>query len=523
MAVMETVEISAETPRAGGLRLSSAPLVARNAMFNTVSMLALAFIGLAFNPYIVSHLGHANYALFVYMAPIVSYYAMLDLGLGPAVMKYASEYYGRGDMERLSRLIGTANLLYMIIGSVGAAVVLLLTPWLATRWIRVGPEARADTYFCLYLASFGFFANMVLSVFNALPMALQRMDIGSARNTFVGLATSLGIVGLLFFHFGLREVMAWQVAWSAIGVWVFIVASRRLLPGVSFRPCFDREEFWRLYRFGRPTLLSSLGARLTAGFDRTLLGHFSMPLVTYYAIPMDVCQRGRSLTEQVTRALFPAVSDRSGNGDHEMVQRMYLRATRLLASAVIPILVMLGVFAFPVLNAWQGPSVAVPSAPVLMFAAAAFCFQFVGALQNMFLSATGRPNVMMWWNLAQGGAMLLFDMLLIPRYGAVGAAAALLIVSLGVIGPYTAYVASRVVGVSSWQVLKAFLPALALSTACFVPARPWLYQLHGFRNVAGACLGLGAAYALVAILLKVIPREDVKLVWGMVVKRGRVA
>ncbi len=197
----------------------------------------------------------------------------------------------------------------------------------------------------------------------------------------------------------------------------------------------------RLYLFGRPTFLSSLGARLTAGFDRTLLGHFSMLAVTYYSIPMDVCQRGRSLTEQLTRALFPAVSDRSGNGDHEMVQRMYLRATRLLASAVVPILVMLGVFAFPVLNAWQGRSIAVPSAPVLMFAAAAFCFQFVGALQNMFLSATGRPTVMMWWNLGQGAATLLFDLLLIPRYGAVGAAAALLIVSLGVIGPDTAYVA----------------------------------------------------------------------------------
>ena len=30
--------------------------------------------------------------------------------------------------------------------------------------------------------------------------------------------------------------MAWQVAWSAIGVLVFVIASRKLLPGVSFRP-----------------------------------------------------------------------------------------------------------------------------------------------------------------------------------------------------------------------------------------------------------------------------------------------
>ena len=171
--------------------------------------------------------------------------------------------------------------------------------------------------------------------------------------------------------------------------------------------------------------------------------------VTYYAIPLDVCQRGRSLTEQVARGLVPGRQRSPGNGDHEGVKRMYLRATRLLASLVIPALVLLAVFSYSVLNAWQGPDIAGPSAPVLVLAAAAFSFQFVGALQNMFLSAMGRTFSMAKWNLAQGAATVLLDLLLIPRrpwtgpcHGIVGAAAALLLAGAGTILPFICYVSA---------------------------------------------------------------------------------
>ena len=260
MAVIEQTEIvEVARPRVGGLRLSSAPLVARNAAYNTISMVALALVGLACSPYIVHHLGASSYGVFLLVSPVVGYFAMLDLGLVQAVTKYASEYYGRGDMERLGRLIGTANLLYLGLGSVGATLILALTGVLVTRVLNIDLGLRSDAYFCFYLAALGLLVNMLLSVFNALPMALQRMDIAGARNTFVGLATSLGMVVLLALGYGLRAVMMWQVAWSALGVLIFVIASRKLLPGVSFRPCYDREEARRLFAFGLPTAASSAG------------------------------------------------------------------------------------------------------------------------------------------------------------------------------------------------------------------------------------------------------------------------
>jgi len=524
VAVLERIEVvGADAPRAGGWRLSSARLVARNTLYNGLSWLVIVVLGFFCSPYIVNRLGDSRYGLLSLVMVVAGYFAMLDLGLTQAVQKYAAEYYGRGDRDRLGRLVGTANLVYLALGGAGALVIAALTGWLVTHVLHLDPGLRGDAAFVLYLAALGFLINMPLSVFNALPMALQRMDITNARATLIGIGNSVGFVVLLALGYGLREVMVLNVALSVGGVLAFVIACRKLLPEVSFRPRFDREEARRLFRLALPTAASSAGARAVLQFDRMLVGIFwPIAHLTYYAIPNNVCQYGMSLTQQATRAMFPAVSDRSGNGDVEGVRRMYLRATRLLAVTIVPIFVLLILFAHPILRAWMGDRIAEHSAVILALVAAAFCFQFIGAVQNMFLLAMGRAATMAKWNLAQGLATVVLDLILIPRYGVLGAGLALLIVSAAAVLPYAWVVSSRFVGVSAARTLRLFVWPVVLSLACFAPALPVAAHLHRIMLLGLFCLGLGAVYLLVCLLLRVLPREDLALAWS-VVRRGREA
>ncbi len=516
--------VTAEEPRAGGLRLSSASLVARNALYNFLSTGTLVLLALFCTPYIVHHLGASRYGLFALVSVVAGYFAMLDLGLVQAVMKYASEYYGRGDLERLGRLIGTANLIYLGLGLVGAALIAALTPLLVTRVLHLEVALRADARFVLYLSALGFLVNMPLSVFNALPAALQRMDITNARATLIGVGTSLGSVALLALGYGLREVMGLTVALSALGVVVFVFASRRLLPGVSFRPRVDREEARRLFALALPTALSSAGSRAVSRLDRILVGSFwPVQQVTYYTVPVDMCSRGSSLTNQVTRALFPAVSDRSANGEAESVQRIYLRATRLLNLAVVPVMLLFVLFAYPVLHAWMGDEFARRSALLLALAAGAFCFRFLSDLQNMFLLAMGHAGLMAKWNLAQGAGTVLLNLLLIPRWGALGAALSLFVVSAGTVLPYTCLVSRRIIGVPMHRTVWLFVLPVLLSLGCFLPFLPLLARVRTLAPLGLAFLGLGALYLLVGGLLRALPREDLVLAWQVVRGGGRPA
>ncbi len=503
--------------------LSTAPKVARNASYNFVSHVWLTGLALFCTPYIVHRLGDGAYGLLSMVLVVTGYFAMLDMGLAQAVLKYASEYYGRQDYDRLSRLIGTATTVYVVVGLVGAAVIALLTGVIVMRVLHIEAELQSVGHFAFYAAALGFLVSMPLSVFNAIPASLQRMDVTNARNALIGTGTVLGAVILLKMGFWLREVLLLNIALNALGVVAFLAVSKRLLPTVSFVPRFDRREARRLFRYGLPTAASSAGARLMLQFDRVLLGMFwPMAYVTYYVIPMEMCKKGMILVRHVTGALFPAVSDRSGNGDMDAVRRMYFRATRLLASGVIPIFVFLGVFSHPVLTAWMGERIANQSAIVLSIAAAAFAFQFAAALQNTFLLAMGHASLMAKWNIIPGLANLGLNLILIPRYGAVGAATALLIVSFGSALPYAYVVSRRILKVSPATLVGYYAAPAALSAVCLVPVLFLRGSLTSLLLVAAAFAATGLLYLVIGTRIGVVPKQDLALAWTVVTSRGKL-
>lgn len=516
----EPTEVRPRASAGPGSDLSTAPKVARNASYNFLSHVWLTGLAIFCTPYIVHRLGDGAYGLLSMVMVVTGYFAMLDLGLAQAVLKYASEYYGRQDYGRLSRLIGTATTIYVGVGLVGAAVIALLTGVIVMRVLNIETELRSVAYFAFYAAALGFLVSMPLSVFNAIPASLQRMDVTNARNALIGTGTVLGSVILLKMGFWLREILLLNIALNALGVIAFVAVSRRLLPAVSFVPRFDRQEARRLFRFGLPTAASSAGARLMLQFDRVILGMFwPMAYVTYYVIPMEMCSKGMVLVRHVTGALFPAVSDRSGNGDMDAVRRMYFRATRVLASGVIPIFVFLGVFSHPVLTAWMGERIANQSAVVLSIAAAAFAFQFAAALQNTFLLAMGHASLMAKWNIIPGLANLALNLVLIPRYGVVGAAAAMLLVSLGSAIPYTYVVSRRVLEVSPATLVGYYAAPAVLSAICVLPAIFVRGSLTSLPLVAAAFAATGLLYLVIGTSIGVVPKDDLVLAWTVL--RGR--
>ena len=203
---------------------------------------------------------------------------------------------------------------------------------------------------------------------------------------------------------------------------------------------------------------------------------------------------------------------------------MYLRATRLLASTVIPVLVMLGVFAYPLLKAWQrSTDIATHSGPVLMFAAAAFCFQFVGALQNMFLSATGRAGRDGEVESGPGGRLAVAVHAPGTALRSGGGGGGFVDCELG--SDWALYRLRELAGRGRFfrAGVESLRPAPAAIAGVLRAGAAVAVPSERIQECSRRVPGLGAVYVSVAVLLKVIPREDVRLVWGMVTRRGRHA
>jgi len=217
--------------------------MARNVSFNLVSQSWSALLLVVTVPIILHAIGEAAFGVYVLGTIALGYTAVLDLGLTPALVRSIAIRYSRGELRHVQGLLGTGFALFIVIGVVGCCLIALLAPFASAHLFHIARADQADATFVLDIAAFGFLCNMCLTPFAAVPLALQRIDLFAARSLLLSTTTAGAQIAAIASGLGLRGVAVATVAVSVSSVLVFVVVSRRLLPGVSFRP---RIEWWAL-------------------------------------------------------------------------------------------------------------------------------------------------------------------------------------------------------------------------------------------------------------------------------------
>src|ERR1041385_9243253 len=105
--------------------------LARNVSTRYVLVVINMAIGLLVLPYNVRHLGSAAYGLWMLAASITTYFTMLELGYGTAIVKFVAEFRARRDAEALNEVLSTMFYVFTGIGVLaftGAIVIAALLP-----------------------------------------------------------------------------------------------------------------------------------------------------------------------------------------------------------------------------------------------------------------------------------------------------------------------------------------------------------------------------------------------------------
>jgi len=478
------------------------PLI-RNVAYNFLSQVWFLVLPLAASPYIVRQLGVDAFGVLSLASAVIGYLAILDLGMGTATIKYIADYYAEGDFQSIAKVIGTSIVIYTGLGLVGTIIILATANLIVTRLLQVPVNLVSPTLFVFYLSSLGFLVNMPLTVFNAIPNALQRFDILVKQNLVLGTVATLGQVVLLALGYSLKALISLNVVISAVGVLVFVVVSRRLLPGVSFRPVFDVPTAKRVLRFSSMKVISIISGHVVFQLDKLLVATF-LPLasVTYYVVSLSLAQKIITVIPNVTTAVFPAVSE--FKADKARLNDLYFRVSKAVLLLVLPMAVALLVFADKVLGFWMGPEFATHGAAALKFMVMAFLLASFAAVPDIFAGALGRPGIPAFFSAIGAVLNLGLALLLIPRYGISGPALALLGGGIAVTPAFIHRVNRKVLNVGSLSLLwvsyaKPFLAA-ALLWLFFTVLAAWpknLVQLGGLMLVGSClyvlfCLALGA-------------------------------
>jgi O-antigen/teichoic acid export membrane protein/Mrp family chromosome partitioning ATPase len=325
--------------------------------------------------------------------------------------------------------------------------------------------------------------------------------------------TRLGLVAtLLLLGAGLPGVMAALLCSNLSAAVLAALALRRVM-GPPAAPATYRPR--QLLGFSAMSGLAGLASNGLIWADTLLLGVLgSSGQVGVYNVATRLVQLATFVMVPINAAFSPRIADLYQRGRMEQLRHTYGLAASWIIRLSLPAFVLLIVFPRDLL-ALFGRGFAVGAAVTVILAAGKFIDAATGPC-GLMLNMTGRPKLNVLDNLAGLALNVLLNVLLIPRYGIVGAAAAWA-VSLAVVN------GSRVLQV--WLTMR-MLPfeaaagkGLAAAAAAFVAAMTVREAFaRPVRLLVGAAV-IGIVY-LLALRLLGLSAED-RLVLGALLRRRR--
>lgn len=502
--------------------------LARNAWSNLFGAAVPALVMLGTVPLVVRGLGEAGYGVYALVTAIVGYFAVMDINLTAGSVKYIAQHRAKGDRDRIAETVSFGLATYAGIGLAGGLGICLTAAWLVEAVFAVPPALRPEATSTLQLTALAFLCGQLQVYLNSVPQALLRYDLSGRLEIVFGALLPVATVGVLALGHGLFEVILLRVVASGLHGLVLWRAIRRLLPGWRWRwPAGAARA--ALLRFSAWSFLSRFAALSYAHADKLLIGALvGVAGLAYFAVAATLANRVLGLSFRLSAVLFPAASALAARGELARLDALYVKATRYVAYLNGAILVLVAVFAHPLLGYWMNPAFALHGATVLALMA---CAQFVDSLTSLpslVNDGMGHPRVSGLFAVARALAGLGAVAAGVAGWGIDGAAWAQLSVSLVFCTAFLAYVHGRTVPTSLRRLLiGGYLPGLAGIVLAAVAASVAASMLGARLDASfGTFMATVAATACLLVLhgaLFVIERADREHAWLCIKTRCQLA
>ena len=462
----------------------------RNSLALLISQAVTVLVTALMLPFLTRYLGKAGYGLYTSIYAFVGTFGILgDIGLNVILNREIARR-----REQAARLLGQTLVLKLLLGLLFLVVVMA-----AATSRALGPFDGVLLLICALGSGIRTFANTMIVTSRAHEaMGYETVVTLLDRATWVG-----GIALVIWLDLGLAAVFLVFLFAAVVRLTValFICYRRICRP----RPGADLS-LWRFMLGEAWAVGLGLGARriqdrigtvqLTTASDAATVGLFSGPNRVYGLT--------NSLITTLPDALFPGMAAAAG-ASQDRLRWIALSGLKTLLLVTFPLAAFYAAFAPDFVPWFLGPDFR-ESAPVLQVLAAAVVLTAVNTLLSSLLRASGRQRYDLVCLLAALATNFSLNLLLIPRFGHVG--------------PAVAVVFSQ--AVQSVLALAGTFPQLRR-----LPARSLFAPMLSASAMVGAWwlarplplvvrLGLGpVVYGVALVLLGGIDRGTVRLVKGV--------
>jgi O-antigen/teichoic acid export membrane protein len=179
-----------------------------------------------------------------------------------------------------------------------------------------------------------------------------------------------------------------------------------------------------IFSFSVPLMASNVIGMMGSSIPVLLLGYFHpMSTVAYYRVVLPAAVLCSMIPGNFMPLYMPTASRLFAKGDTSGINHLFWETSLWMSVLAFPIFLTMACFARPLTVFLYGARYA-PSAPILAILSLGYFINVIFAFNGVTLKVLGKIRLMVILNIVSQIIIVVFNLLLIPRYGAVGAAVA---------------------------------------------------------------------------------------------------
>lgn len=409
--------------------------IKRNLIANFVGRGWSALMGIAFIPLYIKFMGIESYGLVGFFTTLQAVFALLDLGLTTTLNREIARYSALAEKSQDMRdLVRTLEIIYWGLAFSIGAVVLILSPYIARGWVKADTLSGEVVQKSVVLMGFVMAFQWPLGFYSGGLLGLQRQVLFNILNvTWYTLRFAGGVLVLWLVSPTILTFFEWQVVVSVVSTGLMAMALWRSLPAGHERARFRISIWHSVWRFAAGMSGISVTVLLLTQLDRIILSKMlSLELFGYYTLAWTVANGLATLTGSVFTVIFPIFSRQAALVDTEGLKQLYHRSCQLMSIIILPVAILVALFAQEILVIWIQNPVTVANTHVLV------SLLIIGTALNGLMTlpyalqlAHGWTSLAFYTNVISVIVLIPLLVVVTSYYGALGAAAVWIVLNSG--------------------------------------------------------------------------------------------
>lgn len=497
----------------------------KNVLANYLGQGWIALMGIAFIPVYIHYLGMEAWGLVGFMSMLQAWLTLLDMGLTPTLSREMARFQaGAHSAQSIRDLLRSLEVIYGGVAAAVVGIVWLCAPWISVHWLSARQLSDASVAQAIGVMGLVLAARMVEQVYRGAIQGLQRQVWLNGVQSMLATLRWGGVVGVLaWVDPSLEAFFLWQGLVSLLSVAILARQTYCWLPPGERSSRFDLAVLASIRSFAGGMAATTFLALLLTQVDKLLLSKL-VPLEEfgYYILAASVAGALYFLVTPVSTAVSPRLTELVARSEQQVLIDTYHRASQWTAAVLVPAALMMAAFAEQLLYVWTGNTgLASQSAPLLALIALGTMCNGLMHVPYMTQLAHGWTGFAVRLNIVAVGFIVPAILWAVPRFGAIGAAWAWLILNAGYVLVGIHFMHRRLLTGERWRWYRdaVFKPVIIGAVAVLV-FRQWGVMPQERAMMALALAGTGMFAAGAVLMVVPAPRAFLQLYCRKIRERG---